>query len=66
LPSLARLIVRASRHSQIWVVSHAQRLIAALEEAPDCNSIHLQKEFGQSRIAGQRPLDEPAWHWPER
>jgi predicted ATPase len=66
LAALARLIVRASRHSQIWVVSHAQRLIAALEEAPDCNSIHLQKEFGQSRIAGQRPLDEPAWHWPER
>ncbi|GLQ97242.1 AAA family ATPase [Dyella mobilis] len=66
LPALARLIVRASRHSQIWVVSHAQRLIAALEEAPDCNSVHLEKELGQTRIVGQRALDEPAWHWPAR
>jgi predicted ATPase len=66
LPALARLIVRASRRSQIWVVSHAQRLIAALEEAPDGNNIRLEKQLGQSRIVGQRSLDEPAWHWPER
>jgi predicted ATPase len=66
LPALARLIVHASKRSQVWVVSHAQRLIAALEEASDCNSIHLEKAFGQTRIIGQRTLDEPAWHWPER
>jgi predicted ATPase len=66
LPALARLIVQAAKRSQIWVVSHAQRLIAALEETPDCNSIRLEKEFGQTRIVGQCMLDEPAWHWPER
>jgi predicted ATPase len=66
LPALARLIVQAAKRSQIWVVSHAQRLIAALEEASDCNSIHLEKAFGQTQIVGQRMLDEPAWHWPER
>jgi predicted ATPase len=66
LPALARLIVQASTRSQVWVVSHAQRLIAALEEASDCNGIHLEKELGQTRIAGQRMLDEPPWHWPAR
>ncbi|MEO8672473.1 MAG: AAA family ATPase [Tahibacter sp.] len=66
LPALARLIVSATRRSQVWVVSHAPRLIAALEEVPDCNSIHLEKEFSETRIAGQGALDEPAWHWPER
>ncbi|WP_266157497.1 AAA family ATPase [Dyella silvatica] len=66
LPALARLIVQASRRSQVWVVSHAARLIAALEEVPDCNTISLEKDLSQTRIVGQRPLDEPAWHWPER
>jgi predicted ATPase len=66
LPALARLIVRAAQRSQVWVVSHASRLIAALEEVFECNVIHLEKELSQTRIAGQRPLDEPAWHWPER
>jgi predicted ATPase len=66
LPALARLIVKASKRSQVWVVSHAQRLVAALEASPDCNSILLDKELGQTRIVGQRMLDEPAWHWPER
>ncbi len=66
LPALARLIVRASERSQVWVVSHAARLIAALEAAPECNALQLEKELSQTRIAGQRMLDEPPWHWPER
>lgn len=66
LPALARLIGAASRRSQVWVVSHASRLIAALEQEPDCNAIRLQKEFSQTSIVGQRPLDAPPWHWPER
>ncbi|MNN31241.1 hypothetical protein D3C81_1449210 [compost metagenome] len=65
LPALARLIVRASQQCQVWVVSHASRLIAALEEAPGCNSIMLEKYLGQTRIVGQGMLDEPAWHWPD-
>lgn len=66
LPALARLIVQAAKRSQVWVVSHAARLIAALEDAPDCHAIRLEKELSQTCIAGQRPLDEPPWHWPER
>jgi predicted ATPase len=66
LPALARLIVKASQRSQVWVVSHAPRLIAALESMPECNIVHLEKDLSQTKIAGQRLLDEPAWHWPER
>jgi len=66
LPALARLIAAASRRGQVWVVSHAARLIAALEGQPECNSIRLEKELSQTAVVGQGPLDAPAWHWPER
>lgn len=59
LPALARLIIRAARSSQVIVVSHASRLIAGLEDAPECNSIMLEKESGETRVAGLREL-EPA------
>jgi len=66
LSALARLIAHAASRSQVWVVSHASRLIAALEAVPDCQTIALEKDFSQTRIVGQRELDEPAWYWPER
>lgn len=66
LPALARLIAQAAQRTQVWVVSHASRLIAALEAVPDCNTIALEKEFSQTRVAGQGLLDTPPWHWPER
>ena len=65
LPALARLIIRASQQCQVWVVSHASRLIAALQQDPECNAIVLEKNFGQTEIVGQGMLDEPAWHWPD-
>jgi predicted ATPase len=65
LPALGRLIINASRRSQIWVISHAPRLIASLDEAK-CNVINLEKHLGKTCVVGQRPLDEPAWHWPTR
>jgi predicted ATPase len=66
LPALARLIGRAAARAQIVVVSHASRLIAALEEQPDCNRVMLEKAFGETRIAADTGLDAPAWHWPAR
>jgi predicted ATPase len=66
LPPLARLIEQAASRSQIWVVSHASRLITSLEQVSICNVIALEKELSQTRIVGQRELDEPAWHWRER
>ncbi|AZE45973.1 putative RecF protein [Pseudomonas chlororaphis] len=65
LPALARLIIRASQQCQVWVVSHASRLIAALQQHPECNGIVLEKNFGQTEIVGQGMLDEPAWYWPD-
>jgi predicted ATPase len=66
LAALARLISRASTNTQIWVVSHSTRLIAALNESPHCHSIELEKEFGETKLAGQGLLDEPSWHWPDK
>jgi predicted ATPase len=66
LPALARLIARAARHSQVVVVSHAARLIAALEREDGSQSIVLEKELGATRIAGADDLDIPPWKWPGR
>lgn len=65
LPALARLIIQASTQCQVWVVSHASRLIAALQQDEQCNCIVLEKVLGQTQIVGQGILDAPAWHWPE-
>ena len=65
LPALARLIIQASQQCQVWVVSHASRLIAALQQDEACNSIVLEKVMGETQIVGQGILDAPAWHWPE-
>ncbi|HEY1997247.1 AAA family ATPase [Paraburkholderia sp.] len=66
LPALGRLIIHASRHSQIWVISHATRLAAAIEADPECNSIVLAKELSETLVWGQAPLDQPPWHWPDK
>jgi predicted ATPase len=66
LPALARLIARAAERSQVIVVSHAPRLIAALEEQRGCHPIPLEKVLGETRIAGADRLDRPGWHWPAR
>lgn len=65
-PALARLIMRAAKSTQVWVVSHASRLIAALEDSPDCISSQLEKKLGQTGVVGQGMLDEPAWLWPDK
>lgn len=66
LPALARLIEKASKHTQVWVVSHASRMIAALRECKGCTAITLTKELGETGIEGQGLLDAPPWKWPER
>lgn len=66
LPALARLIGVAARNTQMWVVSHSNRLVAALKEQPECLSIQLEKELGETRIAGMNDLDLPSWKWPAR
>lgn len=65
MPALARLIVRASDQTQVWVVSHAAPLIAELKRHRACHSIELERNFGQTQIKGQELLDTPQWHWPD-
>ena len=66
LPALGRLIIRAADETQVWVVSHASRLIAELNKAPNCHALELEKYLGQTQIIGQGRLDEPSWHWSGR
>ena len=47
LPALARLIGVAARNTQVWVVCHASRLIAALKEDEHCVTVELDKELGR-------------------
>src|SRR2546421_6889805 len=63
LPALGRLIANAAEASQILVVTHAAKLIAALEEQPECNSVVLEKEFGETQIARVNKLDLPSRRW---
>lgn len=65
LPALARLILKSSENSQIWVISHANRLVNALQSHEACHSILLQKELGQTEIQGQDLLNKPLWNWPD-
>ncbi|MEO0973999.1 MAG: AAA family ATPase, partial [Pseudomonadota bacterium] len=65
LPALARLILKAAEHGQVWVVTHANRLVAALEAAQDCQSIVLDRPQGETLVLGQSLLDQPPWRWPE-
>ncbi|MBV8648616.1 AAA family ATPase [Paludibacterium sp.] len=64
-PALARLITAASGRAQVIVVSHAVRLVSALEQA-GAHSLALEKTLGQTQVLGQEPLTRPAWHWPTR
>ena len=65
LPALARLVGGVAREAQVWVVSHASRLVAALEREEGCCRVELEKELGETRLVGQRPLDAPPWSWPD-
>lgn len=66
LGALARLITRAAERTQLIVVTHASQLISGLEAQPNCNAICLQKEFGETTIAGQKRVGMPVWKWPPR
>ena len=63
LPSLARLIVQASKQCQIIVVSHAAALVSALDAEADSRQIVLEKTLGETAIQDDMP---PNWTWPSR
>lgn len=65
LEPLGRLIVAASAHSQVLVVTHAEALHAALESA-GADSVVLSSGASGTRVEGQGMLDQPPWRWPAR
>ncbi|PCK01719.1 MAG: ATP-binding protein [Alteromonadaceae bacterium] len=65
LPALARLIIQASKQTQVWVVSHANRLVNTLNENENCHTVALDKQLSETVVLGQGLLDAPAWHWAD-
>jgi len=48
-------------------VAHSRPLVAALQQrTTDLATIELTKDFGQTHLLDQEPLDEPPWQWPKR
>lgn len=69
LPALGRLIARAAQASQVIVVSHAARLIAAVEEVPaelPLQYVVLEKRLGETHLSNIDSCDQPHWQWPAR
>lgn len=66
LPALGRLIASAAERSQVLVVTHAAKLIGALEALAECNCVRLEKEFGETKVVGAKELDLPVWRWASR
>jgi predicted ATPase len=66
LPALAVLVASAAKETQLVVVSHASPLIRALSEVAEVGALELEKEDGETKLAGQGRLDRPSWHWPKR
>jgi predicted ATPase len=63
------LIARAAASTQVVVVTHVARLVAAIEAAADrgrCASLVLDKQLGETRINNLDEADLPAWKWPSR
>jgi predicted ATPase len=66
LPALGRLISQAAKTTQVWVVSHANRLVATLQEDAACYSVQMDKVMGESTVLDQGILERPPWEWPQR
>lgn len=66
LPALGRLIAASSETMQIWVITHSDELVSALEQAKQCKRIRLEKELGETLIEDEGPFDRVAWRWPSR
>lgn len=54
LPPLASLIARASEHTQMWVITHSQRLAALIEQVSGEPPYRLAQQDGETIIEGLR------------
>lgn len=46
---LAELSTHASQFSQLWITTHSQELVKAIENQTGCRSIRLEKVNGKTR-----------------
>jgi predicted ATPase len=63
LPPLGRLIARASRQSQIVVVTHAAGLLPELDAATGVQRIILEKQLAETLVQNSESF---GWTWPSR
>jgi predicted ATPase len=54
---LARTVVNASRNSQLWVVTHSQRLAELVEQYSGEEPIRLELTGGETKVMGQRLVE---------
>jgi predicted ATPase len=57
LEPLARQLVKASKNSQLWVVTHSSKLAELVEKHSGESPIRLQLVSGETRVVGQRLVD---------
>jgi predicted ATPase len=58
LEPLAKQLVNAGKYSQLWVVTHSQRLAELVEKFSGEAPISLEIAGGETRVIGQRMLEE--------
>ena len=72
LAPLAAMVTVAAARTQVVVVTHSaplRRALAGADGGPgdvDLQDVELDKELGETVVAGQTLIDRPAWHWPAR
>lgn len=57
LEPLARQMVNASRHSQLWVVTHSEKLAHLVEEMSGESAIRLELSGGETKVANQKLVE---------
>lgn len=67
-PALGALIASAARHTQLIVVTHAERLASCIDDTAsrEVGRLHLEKYNGETALRGQGLLSTPSWEWPKR
>jgi predicted ATPase len=58
LEPLAKQLVNAGRYSQLWVVTHSQRLAELVEKFSGEAPIRLELVGGETRVLGERMVEE--------
>ncbi|SHI41076.1 Predicted ATPase [Tessaracoccus bendigoensis DSM 12906] len=69
LAPLGRLIASSVRDTQVVVVTHSQPLVDAVADAlpaEDFQLVELEKDTGETIVAGQGLLSKPVWEWGRR